>query len=42
MVWLVIEMAFYNKAMSQRVNMLHIVNRDKFAFVDARAIEQRR
>lgn len=43
MVWLVIGMAIYNdKPLSQIVNMLDIVNRDKRAFVAPSAVVQRR
>lgn len=43
MVWLVIGMAIYNdKPLSQIVNMLDIVNRDKCAFVAPSAVVQRR
>ena len=43
MVWLVIGMAIYNdKPLSQIINMLDIVDRDKKAFVVPSAVIQRR
>ena len=43
MVWLVIGMAIYNdKPISQIINMLDIVDRDKKAFVAPSAVIQRR
>ena len=43
MVWLIIGMAIYNdKSLSQIINMLDIVDREKRAFVAPSAVVQRR